>query len=241
MTDYAIENLRFRKVAIIHDATEYGKGGADVIVERLAEYGLKPIAIEAFNMGDVDFTTQILRLKDTKPEALMLYSYAKEGAIIVRQAKELGLSAQIITSASVTVPSFLEATGDAAIGVLQTYPASYLIDSQEPLVVDFVNKMKTNFRLAPGRPSLIDLQGIGAAMVVVEGLRRAGRDLTWEKYFSALESIKDFKTGFIPPTTFSPTDHNGHRSTRFLAVLPGKKWSILAEEVVAKDKVEKVQ
>jgi branched-chain amino acid transport system substrate-binding protein len=241
MTDYAIENLHLRKVAIIHDATEYGKGGADVIVARLAEYGLKPVAIEAYNAGDVDFTTQILRVKDTKPEAVMLYAYAKEGTIVVRQAKELGLNAQIITSASVTVPSFLEGAGDGAIGVLQTYPASYLIDAPEPLIVDFVNKMKTSFRLMPGRPSLIDLQGIGAVMVAVEGLRRAGKDLTWEKYITALEGMKDFKTGFMPPTTFSPTDHNGQKSTRFLVVLPGKKWSMVAEEVVAKEKVEKVQ
>jgi hypothetical protein len=78
-------------------------------------------------------------------------------------------------------------------------------------------------------------------MVVVEGLKRAGKDLTWEKYITALESMKNFECGFITPTTFSPTDRNGTKTGRFLIIQPGKKWAILPEELTIKENVQKLQ
>jgi branched-chain amino acid transport system substrate-binding protein len=241
VVDYDIHNLKARNIAILHDTSEYGKGGADGIVERLAEYGLNPVARESYAMGDTDFTPQILKLREAKPEVVHLYAYPKEAAIIARQAKELGLGAQIIGSAAVSVPAFLESAGDAATGVLSVYPFPKLADSPAPEVVDFINRLKANYRVGAGRPAYVDLEGYGAGKVVVEALKRAGKDLTWEKVIRAYESIKNFDTGFIQPVTFSPTDHNGQRSTKLLVALPGKKWSVLAEDLVVRDKVEKIQ
>jgi branched-chain amino acid transport system substrate-binding protein len=239
--DYDINYLKARKIAIIYDTTEYGKGGKDGIVDRLAEYGLKPVAVESYNNGDTDFTTQILKVREAKPEVVHLYSYVKEGIILVRQAKEFGLDAKIIISAAANNPAFLEAAGDAAVGVRIFHQTPYLIDSPEPLVADFVKRLKANYRVGAGRPSQAELQGIGGAVVVVEGLKRAGKDLTWEKYITALESMKNFECGFITPTTFSPTDHNGTKTGKFLIIQPGKKWAILPEELTIKENVQKLQ
>jgi branched-chain amino acid transport system substrate-binding protein len=241
VVDYDIHNLKARKIAIIHDASEYGKGGKDGIVERMEEYGLKPVAVEALNTGDTDFTTQVLKVKETNPEVVHLYCYAKEAAILARQAKELGLTAQIIGSSTVPTPAFLETAGDAGVGVLCVYSFPYLIDSPTPVVVDFVNKLKANYRIVPGRPSFAAFEGYGSAVVAVEGLRRAGKDLTWEKYIKALETIKDFDPVLLQKVTFSPAQRNGQTSTRFLVILPGKKWQVLGEDVVAREKVEKVE
>lgn len=239
--DYDIHNLKVRRIAIIHDASESGTNGKNGIVERLEEYGLKPIAVETYNAGDIDFTAQILKVKDTNPEVVHLYGYAKEAAIIVRQAKELGLSAQFLTYTAITQRAFLESAGDSAIGVLQLYPLPYLVDSPSSHIVDFLTKLKTNYRMTPGRPDWPDLCAYGMAKVIEEGLKRAGKDLTWEKFISALETIRNFETGFIQPVTFSPTVHYGITRGKFLVVLPGKKWQVLAEDVVVREKVEKIQ
>jgi branched-chain amino acid transport system substrate-binding protein len=242
VVDYDIYNLKARKIAIIHDTSEYGKGGKDGIVERLNEFGLKPIAIEAMNLGDTDMTTQILKLREAKPEVVHVYSYAKEAAILARQAKELGLNAQLILSGATTVPAFLETAGDGATGVLNFYHHPYLADSPHPLVVDLTNKLKASYRLPPGRPNYTDFTGYGFGMIVVEALQRAGKNVTWEKFISAMETIKNFNGGgYLLPTTFSSTDHNGQKSGRFLVVLPGKKWSVIADDVYPREKVEKVE
>ena len=116
--------------------------------------------------------------------------------------------------------------------MLSVYANPKLIDSSDPTMVDFVKKLKANYRLGAGRPAYVDLLGYGGAMVIVEALKRTGEDLTWEKIIQAFETIKNFQTGFIQPVTFSPTDHNGQRSTKLLVALPGKKWSVLAEDIV---------
>jgi branched-chain amino acid transport system substrate-binding protein len=241
IADYDVNNLHATRIAVIHDANEYGKGGADGIITRLGESQLKPVAVESYNTGDTDFTPQILKVREAKPEVVNLYGYAKEAAIIARQAKELGLNAQFIISASAAATAFFEGAGDAAIGYLCVYPANYLVDSPEPLVVEHIGKMKANYRLGAARPNYSDFQGIGAAMVITEGFRRAGKDLTWEKFINGMESIKDFKTGFLPSITFSSDDHNGQKSGKLLVVLPGKKLSVLNDELVLRKKVEKKQ
>ena len=241
VVDFDIHNLKARRMAIMYDSSDYGKVGADGIAERLAEYGLKPVATEAYNMGDTDFTAQVLKVREAKPEVVHLYGYPKESAIVIRQAKELGLNAQFFGCTSLTAAPFLEAAGDSSIGMISVYAYPYMIDSPEPHIVDFVKRLKENYRLTPGRPSYVEMGAYGSAMVVVEGLRRAGKNLTWEKYISALETIKDFKTGFDFPVTFSLTDHNGQKEGGVVVAVPGKRWSLLADPLVIREKVEKVE
>jgi branched-chain amino acid transport system substrate-binding protein len=61
----------------------------------------------------------------------------------------------------------------------------------------------------------------------VEGLKRAGRDLTREKFIVALETIRGFETGFSLPTTFTATDHEGNKAARILEIQPGGERKLL--------------
>jgi branched-chain amino acid transport system substrate-binding protein len=158
--DYSINELRARRIGIVSDTSEYGQGGSGGMIGRLAEYGLKPVAHEKISVGDTDFTTQILRLKDQNPEIVNTYIYPKELAILLRQAKELRLNTQFITSAAATSATVLEQAGDAAIGVLMVYPCPYLVDSSEPVITNFVRDLKANFHVPPGRPWYADMEGI---------------------------------------------------------------------------------
>lgn len=238
VVDFDINQLHARRIAIINDASEYGQGGAEGIIARLKEYGLEPVAKEEVNLGDMDFTTQILKVKEQNPEVVHLYCYAKEAAILVRQAKELGLNTQFILCTAITVPSFLETAADAALGALSVYPSPHLIDSPHPAIANLVKELKANYRIPPGRPSYQELLGYGGMQVVVEGLQRAGRDLTWEKFTKALESIKDFESDFVQPVSFSPDNHNGAQSGKLVVVLPNKKWQVLSADLVVMEKVE---
>ena len=82
----------------------------------------------------------------------------------------------------------------------------------------------------PGdRLSVYNLFGIGSAQVLVEALKRAGPELTREKFIAALASIKDFKTDTHPgPVTCSETDHRCHKSPAWLAKEPGGPTRVLA-------------
>jgi branched-chain amino acid transport system substrate-binding protein len=235
VVDYDIHSLKARRIAIISDTSEYGQGGTEGITGRLAEYGLKPVAVEKMNTGDTDFSSQILRVKDKNPEVVHLYMYPKEAIILVRQAQRAGLNAKFIGSGALNNPAFFEA---APVGTLVIHSSRYSIDSPEPHIVDMVKELKANYRISPNRPTNQEMLGTGGAMVLVEGLRRAGRDLTWQKYIDALESIRDFDTGFIEPVSFSPTQHHGTRTGRFLIVRPNQKWELLPDTIGVREKVK---
>jgi branched-chain amino acid transport system substrate-binding protein len=67
----------------------------------------------------------------------------------------------------------------------------------------------------------------GGAKVLVEGLRRAGPDLSRAKFIAALETLRDFQTGTTFPVTFTRENHEGSRGATFIEILPGGKRRLL--------------
>jgi branched-chain amino acid transport system substrate-binding protein len=83
-----------------------------------------------------------------------------------------------------------------------------------------------------GRPDIGDALGYGGALVFVEGLKRAGPQLTQSGFIKALESLKEFETGLILPTTFSATEREGNQSAKVVEIQPDLTRKLLP--VVAK-------
>jgi branched-chain amino acid transport system substrate-binding protein len=71
----------------------------------------------------------------------------------------------------------------------------------------------------PGTHSRI---GYAAAQLVVEGLKRAGPDLTRERFIAALEGLKDWTGGLLPPISYSATDHRGMTALAMMRALHGR-------------------
>jgi ABC-type branched-subunit amino acid transport system substrate-binding protein len=74
----------------------------------------------------------------------------------------------------------------------------------------------------PGSHSRI---GYAAAQLVVEGLRRAGTELTREGFIQALESIEDWTGGLLPPISYSPNDHRGLTALALQRAINGR-WVV---------------
>ena len=75
------------------------------------------VAAEAYLPSDQDFRSLLVRLRDAKPDGLVLISYYPDGALLVRQARETGLRLPTVAAGSVYSPKFLELAGEAAEGV----------------------------------------------------------------------------------------------------------------------------
>lgn len=228
LTDYAVKAAKAKKIAVIHDAGEYGKTGLEGVIARLKSYGMTLVRNETYNLGDTSFVSQIVNLKSSEPDLTIIYGYVKEAGIIVRQAKEMGLKTQWLGSAGISTVIFPSVAGEAGIGVISGYPLPHLEESDVPPVAAYRQKFKTKFPMAPeGRPNLYDLMGYGAGKVIIEALKRAGKDLTREKFVSSLETLRDFDAAVIFPTTFTPTDHQGNKWGKFVEILPNQKRKLL--------------
>ena len=95
--EWMMEHEKLTRPAILYTSNDYGVGGFQVFSERLKEkYKISPAAAERYNQGDQDFSAQLLRIKGADPDGLLIYAFAQEAGIIVRQAKELGISRKAV-------------------------------------------------------------------------------------------------------------------------------------------------
>lgn len=235
MADYVTDILKATRISIIRQSDEYGKRGAESVLLRLkAKTGLS-VSEEVFNATDTDFTSQILRVREANPDVLIVYAINGPAAIITRQARQMGVKAKILGSNASSSRSYPATVGNAAIGTQNLITLDELPESDEPKMAAFRAKFEKRFPeyARQGRPEGSDVLAYGGALVFVEGLKRAGRDLTRESFIAALESLKDFHSGLTLPTTLSSESHEGNRSARILEVQPDLSRKLLPHVIKA--------
>ena len=237
VADYVIDKLHGHKIAIVRQSDEYGKRGADSLVERMKQKNVAPVAYEEFAAGDTDFTSQLLKIRGAEPDVLVVYGYPSPSAIITRQARQLGISARILGSNATSSRKYPQIVGQAAVGVENVITVEVLPESDDPKAVAFSKKFAERFPdlAKQERPDLGDVLGYGGALTFLEGLKRAGPDLTRPKFIAALESIRDFTTGLTMPVTFSATSHEGNAAARIVQIQPDLTRKLLPDVIAAHD------
>jgi branched-chain amino acid transport system substrate-binding protein len=220
VADYVMDKLGGKRVAVIRQSDEYGKRGADSIVERMKQKNAVPVSHEIFGPADTDFTSQLLKIRETNPDTLVVYGYPSPSAIITRQARQLGLKAKIIGSNATSSRKYPEIVGQTAAGTQNLITVAALPESDDPTMTEFRKNFEKRYPdlVKQDRPDLGDVLGYGGAGAFIEALKRAGPDLTREKFIASLESLKDFRTGLTLPTTFSATSHEGNDEARIVEI-----------------------
>ncbi|MDP9069722.1 MAG: ABC transporter substrate-binding protein [Actinomycetota bacterium] len=112
-----------KRPGIINLTGTYGDGVADLVVERLKEKGVDPVAKESFTSTDTDFRPQLAKIKAASPDSLVMVGLANLDALIVTQADQLGLKVPIFDPGGITNnDTFLKAAGPLANGVVGNTP-----------------------------------------------------------------------------------------------------------------------
>jgi len=112
------EHMGKKNIAILHDKSTYGKGIADLTKGMLNAEGVQEKVYEAYTAGEQDYTALVSKLKAAGIDVIYLGGYHTEGALIIRQAREQGLDAQLIGPDSLNTLEFVSIAGDAAEGVM---------------------------------------------------------------------------------------------------------------------------
>jgi branched-chain amino acid transport system substrate-binding protein len=229
VADYVMEKLAGKRIALIRQSDEYGKRGADSVVERMKQKNANPVSHEIFGPADTDFTSQLLKIRETNPDVLVVYGYPSPSAIITRQAKQLGLNTKIVGSNATSSRKYPQIVGEAAAGTQNVITVATLPESDEPKMKAFRERFEKRYPdlMKQDRPDLGDVLGYGGALTLIEGLKKAGPDLTREKLIAALESLKNFETGLTMSTTFSATSHEGNDAARIVEIQPDLSRKLL--------------
>jgi branched-chain amino acid transport system substrate-binding protein len=222
-----------KKPAIIYNSNDYGVGGYHIYEKLLKDkYKIASVAAERYNQGDQDFSAQLLRIKAANPDGLLVYAFAQDASIVVRQAKELGLTAKLFGGGGTSTPLLQRGAGQAAVGFTSVIVVPEIPEtSEKPAVVEYRNKLKAEFYpngFPPGRPSEYDTAAYTAAKITEAAIRKVGKNLTREAFVDALETMKDFDIGITFPVTFTKDSHEGTKQVEIVRVGPDLKWEAIA-------------
>ena len=127
---YAYENLGLKKAAMLMDMTnDYAVGLSSFFTRSFKKLGGEVVANLKYSSGDQDFTAQLTELISKKPDIVFMPAYFAEGAIIVKQARELGAKFRLMGADAMDNPDTLKLGGKAAEGFLHT---TFPYDPQMP-------------------------------------------------------------------------------------------------------------
>lgn len=221
MVDFALTTPGGKRIAIISHSDEWGKSHLAPALAALKAKGLEPVETVYFERGSTDATSQTLRLRQAKPDAVLAVLYPAELAIYMRDAYKYGLRVPTLGTQGVSIEDTDKRVGipGAVSNLFVFYPLSNTIDTPEfkPWVDIF---RKHNPSESVETLSFISMTG---ALAVVEAIRRAGPDLTREKVMAELNKLQNFNPGIQSSSlSFSPTDHAGIKTGKMVYLRDGK-------------------
>jgi branched-chain amino acid transport system substrate-binding protein len=119
--EYVAKNFKGKNVAILNDKTTYGKGLADETKKALNAAGAKETMYEAYTAGEKDYTALVSKLKEAGIDVIYVGGYHTEAGLILRQLREQGSKAQLVSGDALVTDEFWTITGPAGEGTLMTF------------------------------------------------------------------------------------------------------------------------
>jgi branched-chain amino acid transport system substrate-binding protein len=169
---YAVRHLGLKRLAVLHQNTDWGRTSRDYFVKAAKDYGGEVVVTEGYIADERDFRSTLVRVRDTNPDGLILISYYSDGALIARQARQVGLKQTICAASSVYSPKFLELGGDAVEGV--HIGTRYFPEDPRPEVRKFVGGFKAKYN--GQEPDAFNAYSYDAMNMAAAVLRIGGTD-----------------------------------------------------------------
>lgn len=139
---YAVETMGAKRIAIMHDNSTFAKGVADQAQLALQPYidagKCQIVYFDAITPGEKDFSAAVTKLRNTNPDVWYYTGYYTEAGLLIRQARDAGLTCPFVGGNAAINDDFIKIAGiDVAKGALMT---------QEPLIGDITTNIADQFR-----------------------------------------------------------------------------------------------
>jgi branched-chain amino acid transport system substrate-binding protein len=197
-----------KKIAILHQDDGFGKDGLAGFEKALKERSISPTVIAKYDRKDLNVTGAVDAIAKTSPQAVVMACTPKACADFVKQTKKLGQQPQFITLSNVTSDEFVKMLAGEGRGVAVTQVVPNPWSTALPLVREFNTVLQDTKKSIDAKVSYSSFEGFISAKLVAEALKRAGPNLSREKFLTALESMKEVDLGGMT-VRYSATDHTG--------------------------------
>jgi branched-chain amino acid transport system substrate-binding protein len=184
--DFAIKNLKGKKIAIVHDKTTYGQGLADAARGFMNAGGVKEVLYEGVNTGEKDYSAIVSKIKASGADFLMWGGLHTEGGLIVRQMRDQGLNTVMISGDGITDNEFASIGGPGVEGTLMSF-------GPDPRNNAAAKDVVAKFRAKGFEPEAYTLYSYAAVQIMKEAAERA-KSTDPKKMAEAMHSGQPFKT-----------------------------------------------
>jgi len=206
---HQMKKMGISKIGVLSSNTGFGKAGKEQLEKFAPEHGITIALSEVYDKSATDLTAEVTKLKGAGVQAIVNWSIEPAQAIVLKNARQIGLTVPIFQSHGFANIQYARAAGAAAEGVI--FPASRIIvaellsdkNPQKSVLVEYKKKYESKFK---EDVSTFGGHGYDALMILTRAVQAAGDDR--EKVRSAIENMKGF-VGTAGVFNLSPTDHNG--------------------------------
>lgn len=168
-----INRLKSKKAGIIYVQDDFGQGSANLIEGMLKQAGIEVVAKEAYGARDNDMSAQMLNIKNKGADVIVGFTYVRDGALVIKARKALGINVPMVTSGATVLPPTLALLDPEDLENLYSTTDAFLDASQGPKVGDYVKRFAERFKLKPDPFGSCYYDG---ALMLAEIMGRVGLD-----------------------------------------------------------------
>ena len=185
----AKEKFGFTRAALLYSSNnDWATGSAKSFEKALQEQGVTIVKTQTFADGDTDFQAQLTKVAAAKPEVLAVSGLYRESALLLIQARQMGLNLPVMGGNGFNDPELMRIAGDAAEGALVGSP--WFTGRDDPTTQAFVAEYQKRYNAVPNQ---FAAQAYDALGIMAEALKVEGAAGDRAKFRDALSAIKDYQ------------------------------------------------
>lgn len=218
-------NRKFTKVAILHDSTNYGVSGRDDLLDQIKKQGnkLQVVVTEKFNIGDKDMTAQLLRVKASGAQAILIWGIGPEMAAVSNGMAKMGMKEPLIGGWTLSMSNYIDNAGKNGNGTLM--PQTFIEDPITPKAKSFITAYHKAYGVDRIPSPVSAAQGYDAVYIFAAAVKQA-KSADTHKIKEALEDLKEPVKGVIatwqhPFSKWDPANEQTHEAFRRDQVVMG--------------------
>lgn len=229
---------RPKKIAVLVGTYAFPQAEWNASKPLFEKSGVEIISTQTYDLGDKDYTAQLVAIARSKPDMIVALGQVQEVAIAVKQAPEKGLAGvPWWVGPGVVTRSFPAVAGNAGDGTRSVWLVPYYHGEKGNPMEKFEAAWVKRFGTPPeGRPAYTDLFGYGDMYILALVIKKAGKDLSWGNLIKQWETLNGAKpSDFGPwaadvifPETYSATRRQGNQRA-VSVVVSGGTWKVVPD------------
>jgi len=201
--------LAYKKIGVIYPEDAFGTAVLEGVKAALKAHGAEPVAVGSYQRQTAQVGGAIDTVKAANPDAVVVVGPSNTVAPILKLSHAKGWKPLFLTVSFVGTDELIQEAGPDAEGMVitQVVPPYYMTDFKTVALY-----RRTLSKYSPSaQPNFVSLEGFVDAMVLVEGLKKAGKDLTREGLIRGIESLHELDLGLGPQLklNYSSKEHKG--------------------------------